>query len=230
MEGSGRNHSTSLPCKPKGQPHGKNKERSRQTRRARVNPQKDWVLWSPFHSPALQEYYKLLCRSASTRGIIAHVMKTPRWSGDTLNTGCSLKVKSNLRVIPSRSPVPSYTDWLVCLVLSFSQGETERRGKYSTTIAVVTAVITGGEHPSFVLSLLFGLISPGTAWFINKHKTISWPNYQQESPGRRRGRARMQGCPQFRTPLCLKSESLSSEFHGWHGHYEMASDHDGWGE
>lgn len=49
----------------------------------------------------------------------------------------------------------------------------------------------------------FGLISPGTAWFINKHKTISWLNYQQESPRRCRGRASIWGCPQFITPLSV---------------------------
>lgn len=59
----------------------------------------------------------------------------------------------------------------------------------------------------------FGLISPGTAWFINKHKTISWLNYQQESPRRWRGRASIWGCPQFITPLSLRFESLSSDFH-----------------
>lgn len=55
----------------------------------------------------------------------------------------------------------------------------------------------------------FGLISPGTAWFINKHKTISRLNYQQESPRRWRGRVSIRGCPQFITPLPVWSLSRS---------------------
>lgn len=51
-----------------------------------------------------------------------------------------------------------------------------------------------GQHTTFCCALSpFGLISPGTAWFINKHKTISWLNYWQEEAQRLRGRVNIWG-------------------------------------
>lgn len=127
----------------------------------------------------------------------------------TLNTECSLKVKSNFSVILSSSLLLCCdTDWLVCLVWVFLSGNGER-GKYYAQLHHGNNSHHRQRTTFFCVLSPFGLISPGTARFINKHKTISWLNYQQESPRRWRGRASIRGCPQFITPVSVWSLSCS---------------------
>lgn len=174
--------------------------------------------WEPFHLPALWEN-KIHHKCVSRCGIIFNDMNA--WM--RVLQHCFVKVKSKFSATLSRSLSVCYdTDWLACLVWVFWSGN-GARGKYNRN--TVRRVISSGVQPSFLLSP-FGLISPGTAWFINKHKTISWLNYQQESPRRWRGKSQNRRVPSIhKSAPALKFESLSSEFHG---QYEMAPDHDEW--
>lgn len=177
------------------------------------------MLWfHKFHFPALWEnkiHHKFLSRCGIIFCDINAWMRVLQYGFE--------KVKSRFSAKLSRPLCVCYdTDWLVCLVRGFWRGN-GARGKYNRNTA--RRVITWGVRPSFSLSP-FGLISPGTAWFINKHKTISWLNYQQKLPRRWREKSQNRRVPSIHnSALALKFESLSSEFHG---QYEMASDHDEW--
>lgn len=168
-----------------------------------------WRAVNTFSFACITGKLAILHKSASRRGIIFNDMN--EWMDERPWT-LFLEVKSNFSARLSRTLLQRFdTDWLVCLVsISLKWKWSERKIKlrpYKNSHHCRRTTFFCAVSP-------FGLISPGTTWFINKHKTISWLNYQQESPRRWRGKARIWGCPQFITLHPVGSlESLSSEFH-----------------